>query len=136
MNPQINGDARVRDRQTITLAGLARVRGVAHASARAAGLDPGRAEHFAFAVNEAATNAVKYAGGNGQLTVFQDDHMRLCADVSDHGTGLPERLRASAPSPDATGGRGLWLSRQLCDRVDIRSGSAGTVVRLEMRLDT
>ena len=31
------------------------------------------------------------------------------------------------------GGRGVWLANQLCDLVQIRSGAAGTVVRLHAR---
>ncbi|HYJ77750.1 MAG TPA: sensor histidine kinase, partial [Actinomycetes bacterium] len=32
------------------------------------------------------------------------------------------------------GGRGLWLANQLCNLVQIRSGAAGTTVRLHARL--
>jgi hypothetical protein len=35
---------------------------------------------------------------------------------------------------DAPGGRGLWLIRQVCDRVELHTGRSGTRVRLEMSL--
>jgi hypothetical protein len=38
------------------------------------------------------------------------------------------------PAPDALdGGRGLWVVHQTCDRVQIRTGPAGTTVRVHMR---
>ncbi|MDX6532539.1 MAG: hypothetical protein QOF68_283, partial [Gaiellales bacterium] len=36
------------------------------------------------------------------------------------------------PSPMAPDGWGLWLSRQICDLVDVRSNESGTVVRLHV----
>jgi hypothetical protein len=32
------------------------------------------------------------------------------------------------------GGHGLWLVHQVCDLVEIRSGDAGTTIRLHMNL--
>jgi hypothetical protein len=40
---------------------------------------------------------------------------------------LRDALEAGQNHPG--GGRGLWLTNQLCDLVQIRSGDAGTVVR-------
>ena len=38
------------------------------------------------------------------------------------------------PIPDAGRGHGLWVVNQLCDLVELRTGSTGTTVRLHMRL--
>ena len=39
------------------------------------------------------------------------------------------------PEVTQLGGRGLWLANQLCDLMQIRSGSGGTRVRLQMAID-
>ena len=60
----------------------------------------------------------------------EDDH--LLAEVEDRGLieePLVGRLR---PGISQEGGRGLWLANQLCDLVQIRSGAAGTTVRLHL----
>jgi len=40
------------------------------------------------------------------------------------------------PGPDTAGhgGYGLWLVRQLCDRVQIRTGPGGTLIEIRMSL--
>jgi len=38
------------------------------------------------------------------------------------------------PSQAEKGGRGLWLARQLCDLVEVRSSDSGTAVRLRVAL--
>jgi hypothetical protein len=40
-------------------------------------------------------------------------------------------MRCAASSPS---GRGRWLARQLCDLVQVRTGAAGTTVRLHLTL--
>jgi len=37
------------------------------------------------------------------------------------------------PAADAAAGRGLWLINQLCDLVELRSGAAGTTLRMHIR---
>lgn len=39
--------------------------------------------------------------------------------------------RHAAPTCPASAG-GLWIVRQLCDRVELRSSPAGTVVRIHL----
>jgi hypothetical protein len=45
---------------------------------------------------------------------------------------LADRRR---PGAEATSPRGLWLANQLCDLVQIRSGPAGTAVRLHVKVE-
>lgn len=47
------------------------------------------------------------------------------------GEPLVGRVR---PTPTQDGGRGLWMANQLCDLVQVRSGSSGTSMRLRMSL--
>ncbi len=132
-------DKRTLLRWPVTIDRLAALRDVAIRTARHAGLDIERAQHFALAVNEVATNTIVHAGGSGQVTIVQDDNRQLFADISDSGSGLtgpgltgPEDI--PLPPAERVGGRGLWLVRQLCDAVQIRSTGRGTVVRLGMTL--
>jgi hypothetical protein len=38
------------------------------------------------------------------------------------------------PPPEQWSGRGLWLVNQVCDLTQIRSGAAGSVVRVHIGL--
>ena len=115
---------------------LHRLRDLVSVAARRAGLDEQRQQSLVLAVNEAAINAIEHAGGRGHLVVIQDDQGLLIAQVSDHGPGLPPGLELVSPEPAAARGRGLWLMRKSCDRVELRGGPSGTTVRLEMDLRT
>jgi anti-sigma regulatory factor (Ser/Thr protein kinase) len=96
-----------------------------------AGLDGRRLDDFVLAVNELMTNAVRYADGIGRLSVWCADKILYC-EISDDGPGIPpERVKADKrPSPLALNGRGLWLARQLTDRMTVDTGPAGTTIQL------
>jgi hypothetical protein len=38
------------------------------------------------------------------------------------------------PAADASGGHGLWLVHQVCDKVELHSNAGGTTIRLHMSL--
>jgi anti-sigma regulatory factor (Ser/Thr protein kinase) len=96
-----------------------------------AGLSERRAQDFVLAVNEAATNSVCHAGGQGVLRVWIEDDALLC-EVRDPGVVEDPLAGRRAPSFDRVGGLGLYIAHQLCDLVQLRSGPLGTVVRLHM----
>lgn len=48
------------------------------------------------------------------------------------GTGTDPFLGYRAPGPAPAPGDGLWLARQLCDSVEVRSGDRGRTVRLNV----
>lgn len=103
---------------------------VGHA-ARRAGLAMGRAADLVAAASELAANSVAHGGGRGRLRTWPQPDA-LVVEVADTGRltePLAGRLR---PTLTQGGGRGLWLANQLCDLVQIRSGGAGTTVRLHM----
>jgi hypothetical protein len=86
------------------------------------------------AVNEVATNIIKHGGGSGSLLVWSDGDAVIC-DLLDPVGGLQDDfLGFLPPAPDQSSGAGLWLVRQLCDIVEIRSGPTGTIFRLTMGL--
>jgi serine/threonine-protein kinase RsbW len=134
VNPFSGNESRTVTRQSFTARQLHRLRRVVQSAARRAGLSMSRSQQLVLAVNEAATNAVKHAGGRGRVELLQDNGYRLIAVVSDRGPGLPARLAVHRPRPEDTGGRGLWLIHQVCDRVEVRSDASGTRVHLEMSL--
>ena len=109
---------------------LAKIRELVHTAATEAGLRE-RADHLVLAVNEVVSNAIRYAGGRGHLTV---EHMAdgLLVEVCDHGPGLPAAIAANPPPADALGGRGMWLIRRLCPDLEVISGPSGVTVRLFM----
>ncbi|KAF4408852.1 MULTISPECIES: ATP-binding protein [Streptomyces] len=100
-----------------------------------AGLEEPRRGDFVLAVHEVACNAVEHGGGAGRLVVHLDDGVLRCR-VSDSGPGFTEDVIPPEPPGlfGGEGGRGLWLTRQLADRLEIAAGPVGAVVTVAMRL--
>jgi anti-sigma regulatory factor (Ser/Thr protein kinase) len=97
-------------------------------------LAPHRVVDLVLAVGEATANTVRHAGGSGTLRIWQDDAEIIC-EVSDPGRMNDPRAGQLPPKADTRGGHGLRIIHQACDRVEVRSGDAGTVVRMHMRRD-
>jgi anti-sigma regulatory factor (Ser/Thr protein kinase) len=114
-------------------AGLAGVRDFTAARARRAGLPPNRVNDLVIAVAELAANTLAHTSGPGTLTLWVTDDEVIC-QVQDQGQITDPLAGRVRPSPDAPGGgRGLWVVHEVCDRVEIRTGQAGTTVRVYMR---
>jgi anti-sigma regulatory factor (Ser/Thr protein kinase) len=107
------------------------VRDLVAARAAAFGLDAGRSDDLVVAVNEIASNSVRHGGGWGTLLVWADGE-RLVCEVRDRGRIRDPLVGRHRPSANQSGGRGVWIANQLCDLVQVRSSTAGTVVRLHM----
>jgi serine/threonine-protein kinase RsbW len=114
---------------------LRRLRLLVASTARRVGLGADRGQDLALAVTEAAGNVVKYGGDTGQFELIRDDNRALIAQISDHGPGMTSPTPGSASDAESEGGRGLRLIDCLCDRVDYRTGPAGTTVRMEVNLN-
>jgi serine/threonine-protein kinase RsbW len=111
---------------------LAALRGELFRYGAAHGLTDLALANFVLAVNEITTNAVRYAGGQGQLRLWRQDGELRCR-VSDDGRGIPPRyLEASGrPDPLHVSGHGLWLARHICAGVEIEtSRTTGTRILL------
>jgi two-component sensor histidine kinase len=110
----------------------------------AAGLPAARAEDVVLAVHELAANAVSHGAGAGRLRMWKLAGSLRC-EVEDgeplacgHLGGAPEQAGSeAADTADASGptsgrqlpsrpGHGLWLVRQVADRMRILSGARGT----------
>lgn len=109
---------------------LWKARAFADEAGAAFGLDEYERYAVAFAVNEAASNAVEHGGSSPEGTI------RLSADeepdalvfyVEDFGWFTPASAAPDAPSDR---GRGLALIAALVDEVDLRAGNGSTIVRL------
>lgn len=113
---------------------LRAIRSFVAARAAAAGIAADRADDLVLAAHEVAANAHLHGGGSATLRTWTADGAFLC-EVADDGDGMDDPLAGSSPPATAQiGGRGLWLARQLCDVVQIRTGAGGTVVRLHLTL--
>jgi anti-sigma regulatory factor (Ser/Thr protein kinase) len=84
------------------------------------------------AVGEIAANTLRHAGGTGTLHIWHTADEILC-QLDDRGLIADPLAGRLCPAPDAPGGHGLWLVNQICDLVELRSGRAGTSIRLHMR---
>jgi anti-sigma regulatory factor (Ser/Thr protein kinase) len=114
---------------------LGRLRRRVFSCAAEAGLRGLRLQGFVMAVNEIVTNAVVHGGGLGRLRLWYAGRQLVC-EVSDAGPGIPDgRLPPDRPPIEATSGRGLWLTRTLCDAVSLETGRHGTTVRLAAAVD-
>jgi anti-sigma regulatory factor (Ser/Thr protein kinase) len=116
-----------------TIDSLSAVRLFIGAHARQAGLAGVRVAELVLAVNELATNSIRHADGCGQVRTWTEDGM-LIYEVEDSGGIVPPLAGRVQPTPEQSGGRGLWIVNQVCDLVQIRSLPTGTSVRVRMRV--
>lgn len=98
----------------------------AHASRL--GAAPALIDRLLIVAGELATNAVRHGGGRGRLRLWPRDGSWYC-QVSDEGPGFADPAAGhSWPDPTATGGRGMWICRQLSDNLVIATGDRGVTV--------
>ncbi len=109
------------------------IRGFLRAHAARAGLAGNEIDTLLVAANEIATNALRHGGGQGTVRCWLEPGRLVCEVTDPIGRITDPFAGYLPPEPDQYGGRGLWLVRQLCDVVEIRSGQHGTVVRLHVR---
>ena len=112
---------------------LSEVRALAEKHARMARLPEHRIVDFVIAISEVAANTVKHARSQGSIEIWSDADEIVC-EIRDGGVMADPLAGRQPPSSDAGAGYGLWLVRQICDRVDLHSDENGTVVRLHMSL--
>jgi anti-sigma regulatory factor (Ser/Thr protein kinase) len=110
---------------------LAAVRTLAHRQAMVAKLPADRAVDLVLAVNEVATNSLRYGGGKGTFRAWSDAGGAVC-EVSDSGYIADPLVDRRKPAEDDAAPRGLWFANQVCDLVQVRSKPGATTVRLRM----
>jgi anti-sigma regulatory factor (Ser/Thr protein kinase) len=101
----------------------------------AAGLWGDRLLDQTLAVDEVATNAILHGSSPARLKLWREED-ELIWEVSDTGPGIADPLAGQiAPDPSALDGRGLWMARMICDALEFRCDTDGTVVSLHFSLD-
>jgi len=108
-------------------------RDFARQQARGAGLTEPRLTDLVIAVGELAANTLRHTGSDGTIQVWADAGEVIC-EVKDHGHIRDALAGRRWPRADGIGGHGLWVVHQVCDLVEMRTGSSGTVFRLHMAL--
>ena len=91
-----------------------------------------RRSDLVFAINEAASNAVKH-GDRTCMTRIWLDGDEVVSEVSTHSEVADVMAGRRRPAADALEGRGLWLINQVCDLVEMRSDTSGTRLRMHIR---
>lgn len=100
--------------------------------ARAAGMDHNLITSLVISVSEIAANSVEHGAGHGTITMWEGDGELIC-EVADPGGALDDPLPGYIPpEPESPRGYGLWISRQLCDLVELRA--EGGVLRVRLHL--
>jgi anti-sigma regulatory factor (Ser/Thr protein kinase) len=96
------------------------------------GLSADRAASLVLAVGEIAANTLSHTDDGGTLHVWHSRTEIIC-QVQDQGW-ITDPLAGRRRQPAADHGHGLWVVHQVCDLVEVRTGRAGTTVRLHMSL--
>jgi anti-sigma regulatory factor (Ser/Thr protein kinase) len=112
---------------------LSKVRALVMQQARGAGLTEGRANDLVLAVSEVAANTLRHTDSSGTLVIWHDPSEIVC-EIHDEGKITDPTAGQRRPAADATGGHGLWLVRQVCDLVELRSDATGTTIRMHMKI--
>ena len=108
---------------------LPQVRRFTRDQASQAGLAGQDRDDLVIAVHELTANTIAHAHGHGTLRIWTEKE-RLVCEVTDTGRisdPLAGRRLSSTPHE---GGDGLPVVHQVCDFVEVRSGSFGTDIRV------
>lgn len=106
-------------------------------AAKSAGMAASKVEDLAVCVGELVANAIKHArGGQASLHKLPDALLFVCED---HGPGiyhinLPQATLQKGYSTAQSLGMGYKGIIHLADKVNLATGSSGTTVAVEMKL--
>lgn len=113
---------------------IAPVRDAVHDLAERAGYSE-RADDLALAIDELIANAQEHGAAPIHVVAEADEGSGVHVQVTDAGSGFDwtEAVREHPPRPDSRRGRGLWIVRQLVDRVTVeRDGDDVTRIRVDL----
>ncbi|GII92714.1 sensor histidine kinase [Sinosporangium siamense] len=113
---------------------LGRLRQTVTDYALRAGMPRDQVVSLVLSVSEIAANSVKHGAGHGVLAMWTTGQELVC-EIADPGGAINAPLPGYLPpEPESDRGYGLWISRQLCDLVEIREQNGSLHVRLHMKL--
>ena len=104
------------------------VAGYAHRT----GLPDERAANLVLAASEIAANSLRHTSAGGTMHIWHTDGEILC-QIQDQGW-ITDPLAGRIRRPPDERGHGLWVVNQICDLVELRTGPAGTTIRMHMRI--
>lgn len=104
------------------------VAGYAHRT----GLPDERAANLVLAASEIAANTLRYTSAGGTMHIWHTGGEILC-QITDQGW-ITDPLAGRIRRPPDERGHGLWVVNQVCDLVELRTGPAGTTIRMHMRI--
>jgi anti-sigma regulatory factor (Ser/Thr protein kinase) len=121
--------------QEFDLNSLYALRAAVSAHAVTLGLPEERLGTIVLIATELATNAIRHGAGTGRLRLWRSDQT-VHLQVSDDGPGMAQPDKAGRrPAPlSSPGGRGLWIVRQVSDRLDI-AADHGTTVTVGLNIE-
>jgi anti-sigma regulatory factor (Ser/Thr protein kinase) len=105
------------------------LRAAVQAHASRAGMPADRAGDMVLALHELAANAIRHGAGRGRLRIWLAAGTLSCEVLDGGAPGRDGRADAGDPVKDpwpALDGHGLWLVRQVADRLELLSGPRGT----------
>jgi anti-sigma regulatory factor (Ser/Thr protein kinase) len=110
---------------------LGTLRAFVRAQASGRGVSPARVPDLVLAVDETATNSIRYGGGGGVIRIWSQDQKVICevCDLGEIRHPLAGRVKPDPTEPD---GFGLWLANQMCDLVQMRTSPTGSSIRLHI----
>lgn len=111
---------------------LAPVRRLVASHVGRTGLAADRASDLVLATSEVAANTLGHTKSAGLLHVWHDQDEVVC-QVHDQGF-IDDPLAGRVRHSPENGGHGLFLVNQVCDLTELRTGEAGTTVRMHMRV--
>jgi anti-sigma regulatory factor (Ser/Thr protein kinase) len=97
--------------------------------ARSCALSTEQVENLELAASELASNCIRHGGGSGALAMWRETDA-VAVEFSCRRRLTDPLAGRRRPDPLGSGGMGLYLVQQLCDLVQIRTGAAGTTVRV------
>jgi len=96
------------------------------------GLPDERASNLVLAASEIAANTLRHTSAGGTLRIWHTGDEVLC-QIQDQGR-IADPLAGRTRRPPDERGHGLWVVNQVCDLVELRTGPAGTTIRLHMSI--
>jgi anti-sigma regulatory factor (Ser/Thr protein kinase) len=105
--------------------GQHRVRTAIAALARRQRFDETRIAEVVLSVAEIAANALEHGGGRSMFRAWAEPDQLVC-EIADDGPGDINPLAGYLPPETRrSGGRGLWITRQLADQVELQLRPGG-----------
>jgi anti-sigma regulatory factor (Ser/Thr protein kinase) len=111
--------------------GLPALRAAVRSAAVRTGLPAHRIWEITIAVHELAANAIRHGTGCGRLRIWAEGNELRC-QVDDSAAAALTAADASRPGEDADPGwpvqpgHGLWIVRQMADRMRLTTGPGGS----------